>query len=100
MKVYISAPITGREETAESRFKEAEELLIRNGHEPVNPYEQNKGYKTWEDAMMACLRLLRKCDAIMLCDGWNYSRGCQMERLFASGSDKHYTIIFEEGLKD
>lgn len=95
-RIYISAPITGQEETAEARFRDAESLLRSEGYEPVNPYERNKGYAKWEDAVLADLRLLKGCDGIMLCKGWRMSRGCEIERLFARGMGKE--IIFEEML--
>lgn len=83
--VYISAPITGQEDTAQQRFRDAEKTLIERGCQPVNPYEVNKGFVKWEDAVMQGLRLLRKCDAIYQCEGWYLSTGCRVEYEYAKG---------------
>lgn len=84
-KIYISAPITGMESTAEERFKVIEKELQSHGYETVNPYTLNRGYGKWQDAVMAGLRLLKQCDAIFMGDGWKWSDGCRTEFYFAKG---------------
>lgn len=85
MRLYISAPITGQEATAEQRFAEAEAELISLGHIPLNPYRENKGFTNWGDAILSDLRLLKHCDGLVQLEGWEHSRGCRIEADFASG---------------
>ena len=94
--VYISAPITGMEDTAEERFTDAVRLAREHGFVAVNPYAENKNFNKWSDAVIAGLRLLNKCDAILLCRGYYQSRGCQIEQQFAQGAG--IEVLFEESL--
>ena len=95
--IYISAPITGREDTAAQRFEDAVALARSKGYIAINPYRENCSFCRWGDAIVAGLRLLNKCDCILLCDGWQHSNGCIIEQKFAqvAGLD----VLFEEGLK-
>ena len=34
-----------------------------------------------------CLEMLRRCDELWLCEGWENSRGCSLEYSFAKGWD-------------
>lgn len=96
-RIYISAPITGCEDTAEERFADAVKLAREHGYIAVNPFAENKNFCRWADAIIAGLRLLNKCDAIMLCKGYRYSRGCRIEQQFAQGMG--IEVLFEESLK-
>ena len=96
--IYISAPITGMEDTAQERFSEAESILHKLGYNTINPYERNKGFAKWEDAILAGLRQLKKCDGICLCDDYKYSRGSQIERMFANGMNLE--TLFLDSLKN
>ena len=97
-RIYISAPITGMEDTADERFANAVKLVRDHGHIAINPWQENKSFCKWGDAIVAGLRLLRKCDGILLCDGWQHSRGCQIEQKFAQGAG--LTILFEEAMTE
>lgn len=96
-RIYISAPISGCEDTAEERFTDAVKLAREHGYIAVNPWQENKNFCRWADAIIAGLRLLNKCDAIMLCKGYHYSRGCRIEQQFAQGMG--IEVLFEESLK-
>lgn len=96
-KIYISAPITGREDTADERFSNAVRLVRGMGNIAINPWQENRNFEKWGDAIVAGLRLLRKCDGILLCDGWQHSRGCKIEQQFAQGAGLE--VLFEESLK-
>ena len=95
-RIYISAPITGMEETADERFANAVRLVREHGDIAINPWQENKNFCRWGDAIVAGLRLLRKCDGILLCDGWQHSRGCKIEQQFAQGAGLE--VLFEESL--
>ncbi len=45
MKIYISLPITGREEAAREHADKMKAILSRNGYEVVNPFEIYAGKK-------------------------------------------------------
>ena len=75
MKVYISIPIAQRNFAAN-----VAKLLAKFGHEPLNPFCNGLP----EDAprakhMRKDLRMLLRCNAIVLCPGWKYSEGCLLE---------------------
>ena len=84
MKVYISGKITGLnfEETS-AKFQEASELIEAMGMTPVNPLIGADQTKTWEQHMVRDIELLMGCDAIILLDDWNESRGARIEKFIA-----------------
>lgn len=81
MKVYISIPITGQDISAQRKIASAvANVLAAFGHEPRNPF----GNGLPEDAprhehMLKDLGMLLRCDAIVLCPGWERSEGCLLE---------------------
>lgn len=92
MKIYISLPITGfnlDERTAYA--KSIADKIKQQGHEPVSPLhdvptcpdnitdeKERYAYYMGED-----IKQLIMCDAILLCKGWQHSRGCNIERKVA-----------------
>lgn len=81
MKVYISIPITGQDIPAQREIASAvANVLATLGYEPFNPFDNGLP----EDAprhehMRKDLRMLLRCDAIVLCPGWEHSEGCLLE---------------------
>lgn len=81
MKVYISIPIAGRDIAAQRNFAaNVAKVLAASGHEPLNPFCNGLP----EDApraehMRKDLRMLLRCNAIVLCPGWEHSEGCLLE---------------------
>ena len=85
MRTYISIPISGHDE---KEVREHADLikaaLSRAGHDVVNPFDITPCKNpTYADYLCADLRELADCEAIFLCDGWRFSRGCRIERTFA-----------------
>lgn len=85
MTVYISIPISGldihKQREHADRVKAA---LSRAGHKPVNPFENYCGENpTYKDHLQYGIRALMDCDAIYLCSGWQFSRGCRIEACVA-----------------
>ena len=82
MKVYISLPITGKDLQQQKRHADnVAAFLLTAGFTPVNPF--NNGLAdgaSYEQHMKADLRLMLDCDAIYLCKGYHYSKGCLFER--------------------
>lgn len=85
MKIYISLPITGHDiNKVRERADVVKASLSRQGYRPVNPFDIYPGKNpTYADYLCSDLRALADCDAIYLCEGWKFSRGCRIERAFA-----------------
>ena len=97
MKVYISGPITGTTDYME-RFAQIERRLMRSGHTVVNPAKVNANLPadtTHAEYMEMSFTMLDMCDAILMMNGWQQSRGAGMEfdRAVRNGT----TIAFEGG---
>lgn len=85
MKIYIAGPITGTEDYIE-RFMEAEAVIVRKGHEPVNPLHIGSLIATvgrtaisYGNIMNICKALLGACDAVYMMPGWQRSNGARIE---------------------
>lgn len=95
MTIYISLPITGRESDARERADLMKAALSRAGHKPVSPFDIYAGKQpTYADYLCSDLRALADCDAIMLCDGWQFSKGCRIEANFAKEFNKQ--LMYEK----
>lgn len=101
MKVYISGPMEGKMDYLDN-FREVEETLLGLGHVVVNPAKLDKAVKgrgiSMEDYLELDLELLKWCDAIVMLDGWQQSRGCNREYGCAVGAEKK--IISYNTLKE
>lgn len=97
MKVYISGPITGIKDYMQN-FARAERKLGAEGHVPVNPAKVNAQLPkdtTHEEYMKMSYVMLDMCDAVFMLEGWEGSKGCNLELKYAC---KHgITITFEGG---
>ena len=100
IKVYISGKITGEEPiVAENKFDYYEKLLRKIGFEPVNPFKVNVVSdadflnKTWEDYMVADIKALFGCNAILMLNDWKDSKGARIEYNIAIEMNK--MVIFE-----
>jgi hypothetical protein len=95
-KVYISGKISGIEEEAEQRFKDAEVYLSEYlNYEVVNPMTINHEHdKSWQSYMKADIREMMSCDAIFMLTNWTDSKGAEIERRIAL--DLGIKIIYEK----
>lgn len=83
-KVYISGMITGIEEVAAILFQNAENFLLREGHDVVNPMKLNHDHeKTWQAYMKEDIRAMMDCDAVYMLANWKNSSGATIERQLA-----------------
>lgn len=87
LKFYLSFPITGRElkdvKVYAKRLKMAWE---KKGYEVVSPFEVTEQYDGIKDGpdyyaycMGKCVEAIMKCDGIIMCKDWFYSKGCRLE---------------------
>ena len=81
--VYVAHPFGGKKKN----IKDAQEVvrqLVRQKHGYVflSPL-QALGFLnediSYEESMEMCLQLLKRCDELWLCNGWEKSKGCNME---------------------
>ena len=80
MRIYISGPITGTTNYVQ-RFREAAERIKKLGAEYVNPAEMARAMPgaDHEDYMSIALKMLGKCDAMVMLAGSEDSEGCRRE---------------------
>lgn len=81
MIIYISGKITG-DPCYRYKFSEAEKRLREMGHIVINPAAIFCG-KSYKDFIDVDLTLLSKCDAIYMLEGWEDSKGAQLEKHYA-----------------
>lgn len=90
-KCYICIPIAGRENDVFERAELAKQHIENLGYIPVNPLDLNeigeKELKNHTEPQITAWymgndisMIIRDCDAIYCCDGWEYSKGCCVER--------------------
>lgn len=99
-KVYISGPITGRDEKEyKNDFNSAELWLTGLGYDVVNPvsYGLIEGGE-WTDYMRRDIKLLCDCDYIYLLDGWKGSGGACLEKHIADNLGIKELVIDENGV--
>lgn len=92
MRIFISIPVSDKDET---EVREHADLikasLSRAGHRPVSPFDIYAGKNpTYADHLCFSLSALTDCDAIFLCDGWQFSRGCRIEATYAKEFGKQF----------
>lgn len=94
-KIYISLPITGREDESRKKADMIKASLSRSGYDVVNPFDIYCGKKpNYKDYLCCDLRALADCDMIYLCNDWEQSRGCRIEYNFAK--EFKIQIVFED----
>lgn len=80
-RIYISGAITGTSDYME-RFAKAERDLEEAGCEVINPAKVNAQLPkstTHEEYMKMSLCMLEMCDSIYMLNGWQLSKGANME---------------------
>lgn len=94
-KIYISLPIAFHEDTVYDRNEVAKQYLMANysHYEFVSPIDSNGiGEKELEEHlelektayyMGKDISMVIMCDAILMCPGWENSKGCKCEKFVA-----------------
>ena len=84
--IYLSGPMSSlTEEEYRSRFTSAETFFTNLGYTVINPVKLSDDYfKTnpeagYDELMDNDLKYLKKCNQIALLEGWEDSKGCNIE---------------------
>lgn len=104
--VYVSHPFTGNEETNRAASMRITRELAERHPEIVfiNPLAvfaaAGAAGLSYEQIMAQCLALLERCDEMILCEGWKWSKGCKMEYNHAIEREIPIKKIMEAGGDD
>lgn len=80
MKLYISGGMSGYANYNYDAFMDMANKLRQLGNEVVNPAElAEAGIMSWEEYLKLDIKYLMDCDAIVVLDGWEKSRGATVE---------------------
>ena len=95
MRIYLSIPISGMDEKKQREKADMiKACLSRQGHAVVNPFEICAGKNPeYIDYLVYDLRALSGCDGIDMSAGGQNSKGCAVERFFATTYGKK--ILYE-----
>lgn len=82
MKVYIAGPMTGYKDYNRKSFFLMAEELERSGFEPIHTADMPDGLE-YEEYIEESFKRLAGCDAVLLLDDWDLSKGVMREIYFA-----------------
>ena len=100
-KIYISIPITGLDEKRQREKADRIKMsLSRDGWQPINPFDVYVGPDPASRTYLGTdVRIIIDyADVIFMCDGWERSKGCQVEKFVAETYGK--TVMYEPPTKD
>lgn len=99
-KIFISGQISGLPlDTAKAAFAEAAEFVRSQGDESVSTFDTGiPDGSSWDQHMIANLKLLTQCDKIFMMAGWERSRGSRVEYKFAV--ERRMPVIFATNLNN
>jgi len=80
--IYIAGPITGVASLNRPAFDRMHASLIREGVIALNPMDLPSGLSEFA-YMDICLAMVRHCDAVVMLDGWQESKGARAEHALA-----------------
>ena len=108
---YICIPIAGREHDIFERCEIAKKEVIKLGYEPLCPLDLNEigeaeliNHTDIEKTAWYMGRdihnIIEHCGAIYCCEGWEYSKGCNVERECAKqyGREILYQVPYDTRL--
>ena len=97
--IYIAGPITGMKNNNREAFEKASAYLSSINYDvlsPINnePRNPNGDPPTWADYLRMGIMQLMVCDEIYLLQGWEGSKGAQVELGLAKvlGMKEHYQV--------
>ena len=89
--IYIAHPFRGKQENVRLVEEVIKKLLAvfpdnYSFYSPLHATGFFYNLIDYEKGMEHCFEVLRRCDELWLCEGWENSRGCRMEKEYA---EKH-----------
>lgn len=85
--IYIAHPFGGEQENVEKVVKIIKGLLHKHPdctfYSPLHATRFFYNQIAYLDGMEHCFEALSRCDELWLCEGWENSRGCNIEYAFA-----------------
>ncbi|HBG38941.1 MULTISPECIES: DUF4406 domain-containing protein [Clostridium] len=86
-KVYVAHPYNGLEQNKKDVENIIKNLVTANPNiafiSPIHTFGYLYDYVSYEKGMEYCFEVLKNCNELLLCIGWENSRGCKMEKEFA-----------------
>lgn len=82
MMVYIAGPMTGLPDHGRVAFSRAENKLTGLGYTVISPAWMSDGLPR-KSYLPICMAMIDQCDAIVLLDGWEQSKGAGIEKGYA-----------------
>lgn len=103
-----SSPIPGGEQMNANDATNIAAKLFMDGYRVYSPLTHCHPidtivHFTWARWMLFDVMMMNRCDAIILCEGWENSRGCTIEREHFLTNKKpiyHVRDLKEDGLND
>lgn len=91
-KVFISHPFTGdeknnREDAARMLAELQRKYRNVQFFNPLDIFFPMEGLCEEVIILAGCMKLIRQCDVVIQCDGWEKSAGCRAEAAFAILND-------------
>lgn len=88
MKIFISGPMTNKEDNNIMAFNKIENDLRELGFDVYNPAWNFYG-RDWDRKEMLAVDImaLSHCDGVVQLDGWRQASGCMAEYAFANACD-------------
>ena len=86
MRVFLSGPITGKQDYNRPAFFEAERTLEQMGHaiwNPVKLHPRRPDDFTALDYLHICFAMIDRSDMVVQLDGWRHSEGACLEASYA-----------------
>lgn len=92
--IFISIPISGKEDSYDERLDEAVKYIKEKYPEYeqiITPKDVAKNLEQayfplqpkYKDYLLSDMQEIYDCDAIFMCNEWQYSKGCFAEHTFA-----------------
>jgi hypothetical protein len=96
-KIYISGPMSGIENSNFDAFNEFEGKFDPDVVTFENPAKPGhiEGYE-WKDYLKLALKMMLECEAVVLIDGWQSSKGCLLELHVAKSLGMRILKIVDE----
>lgn len=86
-KIYIAHPYNAEEHNKRSVEKIIKDLVAKDSSilyiSPIHSTGYFYNDVSYDQGMEYCYELLRYCDELLLCKGWETSRGCKLEKKYA-----------------